>query len=105
MITAEEAKRIADDARLKEKSKAEANVDCYLSALYEIIKETANKGQYIKTISLGPEADKNIYLMPYKNDVIPISLECLEKKLHNKGFQVKILRSNYGLGDYMSIFW
>ncbi len=105
MITAEEAKRISDDARLKKKNEAEANVDCYLSALYEIIKEAADKGQYAKTIALGPEVDKNIYLMPNENDVIPISLECLEKKLHGMGFQVKTLKSNYDLGDYTTISW
>lgn len=101
MITAEEAKRIADNARLKEQNEAEANVDRYLPTLYEIIKDAASKCQYDITISLGSQISENIYLMSN----ILISFECLEKKLNNKGFDVEILKSNYGLGDYMTISW
>lgn len=105
MITAEEAKRITDDAKLKKKSEAEANTNCYLSTLYGIIKDTADKGQYARTIPLGTEIDKGIYLMTNGSDTIPISLEYLEKELHNDGYCVKVLRSNYGLGDYITISW
>lgn len=101
MITAEEAKRIADNAKLKKRNEAEANVDHYLPTLYEDIKEAANKGQYDITISLGSEISENIYLI----SDIPISFEFLEKKLNNKGFDVEILKSDYGLGDYMTISW
>lgn len=105
MITAEEAKRIANDARLKEQNEAVANADHYLSTLYEVIKDVANRGQYFKTISLGSEISEGVYLMANGNDVIPISLEYLKKELNDKGFYAKIFRGFHTFRNYMTISW
>lgn len=101
MITAEEAKKIAENQNLKEENEAKVNTDHYLPILNEIIEDTASKGNYTRNIHLGSQIGKDIYIVNFDDQISsPILMSYLIQCLEDKGFKAKLFSYTPGYSPY-----